>query len=436
MGLSLLLRFLIGRRQAVLDIAADPRSFGMGLLWVLGAALARRYDRADLLAEPWHLVMPLLVSTFNGTILFLLLWLCFLRKAENRASFFEEWRLLLAMFWMTAPLAWLYAVPVERFLSSYDAALANLWFLAVVAGWRVILYTRIVAVLLDIGFFRAFFPVMLFSNAVAAAFALFSPKPIWAIMGGLVHSPEDELIFSVSFNIFFLGTPLLLVWLIGTFFAASSSEPRRVPLINVRPASASAWIWPVVGILMWIPILPSTQSEQRLAHRLDQLLAADEIDDAARLIAEHEPGDFPPQLNPRPAFWEGRMTPSAWRVLHALEKHGADASWLELYRAKCAREIESHPGMMPFNWAAEPDILEAMQGLVGSSEVVDAVLAERVLRQDVDDSEAQRAEIRDSLASMIERAREPKLEDMPEYAAEDTAESTAENTSEDLPEPP
>ena len=34
---------------------------------------------------------------------------------------------------MTAPLAWLYAVPVERFLPAYEAVKANLFFLAVVS---------------------------------------------------------------------------------------------------------------------------------------------------------------------------------------------------------------------------------------------------------------------------------------------------------------
>src|SRR5207244_824762 len=36
--------------------------------------------------------------------------------------------------------AFLYAIPVERFMSLNGARTANLWFLAIVAGWRVVLY--------------------------------------------------------------------------------------------------------------------------------------------------------------------------------------------------------------------------------------------------------------------------------------------------------
>src|SRR5262249_38217495 len=44
-----LFRFLIGSRQAILELAADPRSLGVGLLLVISAALAREYDGSDLL---------------------------------------------------------------------------------------------------------------------------------------------------------------------------------------------------------------------------------------------------------------------------------------------------------------------------------------------------------------------------------------------------
>ena len=38
---------------------------------------------------------------------------------------------------LTSPLAWLYAIPVERFMDVGLAVQANLWFLAIVAAWRV-----------------------------------------------------------------------------------------------------------------------------------------------------------------------------------------------------------------------------------------------------------------------------------------------------------
>ncbi|MFK8032373.1 MAG: hypothetical protein AB8G18_19280 [Gammaproteobacteria bacterium] len=41
---------------------------------------------------------------------------------------------------LTSPPAWLYAIPVERFMSIDSAATANMWFLLIVAAWRVGLY--------------------------------------------------------------------------------------------------------------------------------------------------------------------------------------------------------------------------------------------------------------------------------------------------------
>ena len=50
---------------------------------------------------------------------------------------------------MTAPLAWLYAIPYERFLSPVGATRANLWTLGLVAAWRVLLIIRVLVVLLS-----------------------------------------------------------------------------------------------------------------------------------------------------------------------------------------------------------------------------------------------------------------------------------------------
>ena len=48
---------------------------------------------------------------------------------------------------MTAPLAWIYAIPVERFLGAYEATQANLWMLGIVSVWRIVLMIRVVSVL-------------------------------------------------------------------------------------------------------------------------------------------------------------------------------------------------------------------------------------------------------------------------------------------------
>jgi hypothetical protein len=74
MGIRTLLRYLIGDRQAILDLAASRWTLLVGFLFVLSAALAREYDGKDLLHEPWHLLLPLGASLVASALLFAVAW--------------------------------------------------------------------------------------------------------------------------------------------------------------------------------------------------------------------------------------------------------------------------------------------------------------------------------------------------------------------------
>src|SRR5580700_9011821 len=115
MDIRTLFRFLIGDRQAILEIAADRRALWVGLLLVVSAAFARDYDGEDLVHEPWRLLLPLGASVASSFVLFLLTFGKAIASDAARPSFLTAYRSFLTLFWMTAPLAWLYAVPYERF---------------------------------------------------------------------------------------------------------------------------------------------------------------------------------------------------------------------------------------------------------------------------------------------------------------------------------
>jgi hypothetical protein len=138
MRIRTLLRYLIGDRQAILEIATDRRAVLYGFLFVLSAGFAREYDGQDLLHEPWHLFLPLGVSLLTSFVLFTLFYGVALLKGAPGPSFFVAYRSFLGLFWMAAPLAWLYAIPYERFLSAWYATGANLWTLSMcnVTNWR------------------------------------------------------------------------------------------------------------------------------------------------------------------------------------------------------------------------------------------------------------------------------------------------------------
>ncbi len=154
MVLRTLLLYWLGSRQAILTIAADRRAVGLGFLFVLSAGFAREYDGKDLLHEPWHLLLPVGASLLTSFLLFCLTWGIAKARGAQGPPFFTAYRMFLGLFWMTAPLAWLYAIPYERFLSAPDAMSANLWTLGVVSAWRVFLMVRVVSCSWGMGAWR------------------------------------------------------------------------------------------------------------------------------------------------------------------------------------------------------------------------------------------------------------------------------------------
>lgn len=176
MTLATLCKYLIGDRRAILDIAASRSAVYIGLLFVLAAGLAREYDGEDLRSEPWHL--PLGASLATSALLYLLLQaLLWIRggQADGRRLRYRE---LLSLYWMTAPLALLYGIPFERFLSAADATRANLALLGIVSLWRVLLMSRALSVAYEVNFFRALFPVKLFADSVALVLLGTMPIPL------------------------------------------------------------------------------------------------------------------------------------------------------------------------------------------------------------------------------------------------------------------
>ena len=87
-------------------------------------------------AELWqHLGLGSVIYIF---ILALILWLVVLPLKPLNWSY----KNVLLFVALTAPPAILYAIPVEQFMSLESAQQANMWFLAVVAIWRVALLLK------------------------------------------------------------------------------------------------------------------------------------------------------------------------------------------------------------------------------------------------------------------------------------------------------
>jgi len=104
----------------------------VGLLFTWLAGIGRYWDspRASTLQ---HLGVGSLVYVF---VLSAFLWLLLMPLRPARWSYFQ----ILTFICAVSPPAVLYAIPVEKFMTLADARRANVWFLAIVATWRVALY--------------------------------------------------------------------------------------------------------------------------------------------------------------------------------------------------------------------------------------------------------------------------------------------------------
>jgi hypothetical protein len=106
----------------------------LGILTAWLAGIGRYWDnpRADL----WQYIG--LGSVIYIFVLAFILWILILPlKPEN-----WSYKSVLIFVGMTSPPAILYAIPVERFYSLETAQTINVWFLAIVAIWRVVLLFR------------------------------------------------------------------------------------------------------------------------------------------------------------------------------------------------------------------------------------------------------------------------------------------------------
>lgn len=333
MRIGTLARFLIGDRQAILDTAADRSALWLGALFVLSAGFAREYDGEDLLHEPWYLLIPFGASVVTSFALFGFCYLPFFSGTAHRPPFLCAYRAFLTLFWMTAPLAWLYAIPYERFLDPYDATLANLFTLGLVAAWRVALMIRVISVLLDYSGGQAFALVMAVANLIALTATATVPTPVVSFMGGVRLSRTEALIRNITQMIGCVGVLAVPVLMIAAGIVVARSRPSwQVPLsASKRPAPrwGGVLIMALASLAVWVPILPVTQPEQLLRRRVEKNMKNGHIREALAEMSMHSPTDFPPHWEPPPRLGYGETKPPLIEVLNLIADEPS-APWVRL----------------------------------------------------------------------------------------------------------
>lgn len=343
MNVSTLVRFLFGQRQAIVEVVSCRSSLWLGALFVLSAGFAREYNQEDLLHDSWYLIIPLAASLATSLVLYCLFYLA-AKRSEEAIEFLPFYRRFLSLYWMTAPLAWLYAIPVESHLSAADAVRANLSLLALISLWRVLLISRCASVLFGAPYLAAFFLVMFFADTLVLGILYFTPLPIFNIMGGISHTESEWVIINTAMIVGFFGGISWLIWLIAVGAITSSNNdwtPLPRELGHNTRVSKPLWAVAIASLLVWIAVLPISQPPQQLRRLAETNLQNDRVNEAIKLMSSHDRDDFPPHWDPPPWPGYGQNQPRFDEVLKLLED-ARPAGWVvDVYRDKVKLEIKN-----------------------------------------------------------------------------------------------
>ena len=332
--------YLIGSRRAILAVASSRSSLLISVTFVISAGLAREFDGENLVYEPWHILRPLGASFVTGSILFLIL-----SQATSNRRIDEDdatprlnvtYRSFLSLFWMTAPLAWLYAIPYEQWMDPISAIKLNLWTLLAVALWRVAVIVRVTTVIYGIATWRAFFLVMLFADIVAFGAMMIAPRPVIDMMGGLQYAERDRLLMDISLSVMVLAVLTAPVWFIGAIIAGCRLKPRfpETPTDNAHQSTRPLQIIAIASVLMFIPLLIRFQPQQMRRHHAESLLHEDKVKEAFDFIAQYTQDDFPPSWNPPPRHGYREPGPSLRTVRDTMREHWPPDWFADVYMQK------------------------------------------------------------------------------------------------------
>jgi hypothetical protein len=219
--LSTVVRLLTFRisREEFLRFNYKHLAFGVACTWLVG--IGRWWDdpRANLLQ---HSGVGSVVYIF---LLSLLLWLVVWPLKPQGWSY----RHVLTFVSLTSPPAILYAIPVERFATLETARTLNVWFLAIVATWRVALlvfylsrharlspFSIAVAALLPIAFIVVTLTILNLERAV------------FNLMGGLRDGgTANDSAYGILFGLSMLSMILFIPLLICYIFLSVWSSMRK-----------------------------------------------------------------------------------------------------------------------------------------------------------------------------------------------------------------
>lgn len=301
-------KYLIGQKEAIHQMAGSRSALFTGMVLVLLTSIPRNYDQTLISEKPLLWIFgPLLFSLVSGSWIYLAAYKWCARPKRipsdpSKPTVDGGWLSFMGLFWMTAPVAWLYAIPFERFLDSITATHANIALLALVSLWRVLLMARVLQVMTKARFLMALCWV-LFAASVEVLVLYFLGgglmKAIMASMGGMRNSPEEEILtraMSNAVGVAFCVAPVSLV-------ISLAWRPREALQRLPRPEpDRMLWGGLAIAAVAWVALAVVPQRELANTVEVERLIAAGRAREALDFLAARAPGDFAPArpLPPKP----------------------------------------------------------------------------------------------------------------------------------------
>lgn len=240
-------RFLIGDRNAILRIAATPWALLVGAVLVMSAGIARNYDHLDLLHDWEWIYGPFAASVV--TSLFVFIWVHSGIGLHAVRTARSDYLTFLSLVWLTAPCAWLYGIPVERFTDIYTATQWNIGFLVAVSLWRVFLMVRAVRVLSGAPWPRVTLLILAPASIEMFFGSTVKSMSLVGVMGGVRLPPHNRLLLEASHMTTALSFWVCILSIVGLFLFrgkatnALSRLKARFPVKAAILAAACFGVW-------------------------------------------------------------------------------------------------------------------------------------------------------------------------------------------------
>lgn len=324
--------YLLGARASIVRILRLRRGLMLATALVFSASLAREYDAVSLAHKPWDLVGSFGASILLCTIIYLFVGICLSITRKRDFAWASGYNTFLTGYWMTAPLAWLYAFPIETMASEINSLRFNLTALSIVSIWRVVLFSRVVSILYTIPFWCSLIWILVPCMAIAFYFLVSAIFPMVSIMGGIRMTETQAILYSYQNHvaaIIFYGTiPVLILLIVSLSFVRSLPKQFETTFPPSTKTSWQAWSVPAFAILTLITASLWFQPRLWRAERVSRMLASRQFTEAIKHLDQYNRDDFPEAWDPPPRFKRPvEHQPAMAPLLQCLHQNNA-ALWI------------------------------------------------------------------------------------------------------------